>query len=101
MKDEQPVTLKLRDISMTILDADIPEPPPLRCNGRIEDIAAIWNDGKATWTRSSPLRIKGVSIPVIYWRELYQHRRTDQWSLLKRRWWDYKVRTYFRSYTAL
>ena len=94
LEDELPVTLEMRDVTLTIPSEDIPEPLPLRCNGKFENIVAIWDDDPVTWRRTSPLRIQGVSIPVMYWRELYQYRRTKQWSVLKRRWWDYKVRTY-------
>lgn len=93
--EEMPVTLAMRDRTVTIPSADIPDPPPLHCHGNIELINAIWDDDPTTWNRSSPLRINGISIPLVYWRALYSYRRSKQWSVLKQRWSEYKVGLHF------
>ena len=87
-----PVTLTMQDLTITLSSTDIPDPPPLHSHGNVESIKAIWDDNPTTWNHLSPLRIRGISIPLIYWRALYCYRRSRQWSGLKQRWSEYKVR---------
>lgn len=90
--DRSLITLAMKDHTITIPSADIPDPPPLYSHGSIEFINGIWDDNPATWNHSSPLRINGISIPLVYWRAIYSYRRSKQWSGLKQRWSEFRVR---------
>ena len=87
-----PIKLDVAGLSIIVQSADIPEPPLLRLRGSIAAINAIWDDNPETWNESSPLRINGVSIPLVFWPDLYRYRSSERWSRVKQRWSDFKVR---------
>ena len=87
-----PIELNVAGLSIVVQSTDIPEPPLLRPRGSIEAINAIWDDNPETWNQSSPLRINGVSTPLVFWPDLYRYRSSKRWSRVKQRWSDFKVR---------
>ena len=56
----------------------------------------MWDDTPGHWGGSSVLNIKGVPIPIVYWKEVYARSKSggwkpNQWKQLKGSWFEWKV----------
>ena len=87
-------TYELRLAQLTILCSatDIPDPPALSFARDIAWLDRIWDDRSHQWDNSSPLRIRGHSIALVYWPSVYRYQGTKQWAGIKQRWFEWKVR---------
>ena len=85
---------------------DVPPPPAISFASR-EDIFLLnrmWDDTSAFWGGSSVLEIKGVPIPIVYWKAVYSQRmkgrngkgdptwKPRQWKAVKGHYFNWRVR---------
>jgi len=77
--------LILDDSSSLIFTAsDISDPPHLKYSNNLDGLLEDWED-------SSYLIIKGVSIPLKYWSQVFRWAKPDAWNVLKTHWSNWKV----------
>ncbi|KAI0739795.1 hypothetical protein C8Q80DRAFT_1124127 [Daedaleopsis nitida] len=90
--DQLPLLLEMNLQKLRYNESDVPSPRTLRVTTDIADLDAMWDDyDSERWTEKSPLRVRGVSIPLIYCRDLYCYRRSNDWTYIKQKWWDWKI----------
>jgi hypothetical protein len=72
---------------------DIPDPPNKSFSQNIAELDEMWDDVSPQWNNKSPLIICGTPIALKYWPDVYKYRLPMQWTGIKQRWHQYKVRT--------
>jgi hypothetical protein len=78
---------------------DIPDPPSKSFTQNIAEMDEMWDDASPQWNNKSPLiidylrRFCGSPIALKYWPDVYKYRLPMQWTGIKQRWHQYKVRT--------
>lgn len=81
-----------------VTEDDIPNPPALSFTNTDEDIGrlnAMWDYTTPHWQDISPLIVKGIRIPLRYWRDLYNARiKLPSGSSWKQKQWD-GLKTYY------
>jgi len=80
-------------VRLEYYESDFCEPPSL--NGLVSTPARFleaWDQNSSTGNCTSPLIIRGVPVPVKYWRTYYGNFRKKKWGLMKQSWLSYKVR---------
>ena len=70
-------------------DTDVKSPPAVSFATELPLLNAMWDDESPRWCERSYLVIKGVPIPVKYWKDVYS--RTGQWKTIKGNWSQWKV----------
>jgi hypothetical protein len=74
---------------------DVPRPPTANFSSNILLLGRMWNDQWAEWDGSSFLKIKGIDIPLVYWKDIFSARSSkgepSVWKTLKARWGEWKV----------
>ena len=68
---------------------DISDPPHLRYSDHMDKLIRDWED-------SDHLIIKGVSIPLKYWSQVFRWARPKAWEVLKDTWSKWRVRSLSR-----
>ncbi|PPR00574.1 hypothetical protein CVT24_005459, partial [Panaeolus cyanescens] len=81
------------DISISVTEEDIPDPPLLTfTNTNIDELNGMWDYTPKYWQDRSPLIVKNQRIPIKYWRDLYNARiklpsgrpwKANQWKGMK------------------
>ena len=84
-------TLQLTNECIQYMAADIPNPPTISFVHDLARLFRSWDDNSPDWDGSSPLRIRGKCIALVYWPTLYRYRETKQWHGIKQRWFEWKV----------
>jgi hypothetical protein len=81
------ITLKHSEATVTFTEADVPDAPALRFSEDIPRLNRVWDDDPKHWDGRSPLKIKGMSIPLIYWKTVYSSKgskwKEGNWSGIK------------------
>jgi len=83
------------------LERDIPAPPAVSFASDLALLNGMWDEKAPDWCGWSYLVIKGVPIPISYWREVYSRStsgsswKRGQWKGIKGNWSQWKVRTFF------
>jgi len=78
-------------------DADDVRPPPaISFADDIRLLNEMWDDAPGHWGGRSVLHIKGVPIPIMYWKEVYARSKSggwkpSQWKQVKGSWFEWKV----------
>ena len=70
--------------------------PPPSLNGLVSSPARlleVWDDKFSTGRCKSPLVIRGVPVPVKYWRAYYENFKQKRWKVMKQTWLSYQVRS--------
>jgi len=92
-------------ITVTFTEADVIDPPAVRFADNIPQLNEMWDDDPIHWRGSSPLKIKGVPIPLIFWKQVYQSKgrpwRQGNWKGIKGLWFNWKVSTKLRTALAI
>ena len=76
---------------------DLEAPPAVSFAGDLGLLNSMWDDKAPHWCGRSYLDIKGVPIPIKYWKEAYSHSTTagswkqGQWKGIKGSWSQWKV----------
>ncbi|KAJ7093745.1 hypothetical protein C8R44DRAFT_684822 [Mycena epipterygia] len=76
---------------ITFRESDIPDPPAVSYAKSIEDLLCVWTDNSPRWNGTSPLKISGVPIPIVYWPIVYKYWKRTQWQGVKKAWFDWKI----------
>ncbi|KDR83110.1 hypothetical protein GALMADRAFT_276082 [Galerina marginata CBS 339.88] len=88
---------------VTFTQNDVRDPPALSFANLGADLPVLnsmWDDVTEHWRGSSPLRIHGVPIPVVYWKDVYTSKGVPkgevpwmpkQWKGTKSKYFDWKV----------
>ena len=84
-------SLQLAHDIITYSTNDIPDPPTLSFVCDLAKLDQLWDDKLPQWDNSSPLRIQGLSIAIIYWPQVYWYQGTRQWRGIKQQWFEWKV----------
>jgi hypothetical protein len=87
-------SLHLADGVIQYLATEIPDPPALSFIHDLARLDRLWDDRSPQWDNTSPLHIQGRSIALVYWPDIYRYQGTRQWSGIKQRWFEWKVRVY-------
>ena len=94
-RKKEPYTINLGcGVLLEYDESDFCEPPSL--NGLISTPARLleaWDDEFSTGRCTSPLIVRGVSVPVKYWKVFYQNFIKKRWRLIKQSFLSYKVRS--------
>ncbi|KAJ7082706.1 hypothetical protein B0H15DRAFT_785586 [Mycena belliarum] len=64
---------------ITFCESDIPDPPAVSYSKRIEDLLREWDDNRPDWNQTSPLKLNGIPVPLIYWPTIYKYWKGTQW----------------------
>jgi hypothetical protein len=91
----QMYSLQTARCAINYFAADVPDPPALSFVRDLERLYRVWDDNYPQWDNSSPLHIRGNSIALVYWPKVYRYQGTRQWTGIKQRWFEWKVRTDF------
>ena len=86
-------TLQIAEKQVHYSAADIPDPPALSFTQDLARLDRQWDDRSPQWDNTSPLCILNHPIALIYWPKVYQYRGNKQWTGVKQRWFEWKVRT--------
>lgn len=75
---------------------DVRPPPAISFADNLRLLNEMWDDTPGHWGGHSVLKIKGVPIPIVYWREVYARSKSgglkpNQWKQLKGSWFEWKV----------
>ncbi|KAJ6471051.1 hypothetical protein C8R45DRAFT_1015359 [Mycena sanguinolenta] len=83
------------DIHMTVPSSNLGsnENSPTRtlqlANGR--HLLGVWTDKSPDWNGKSPLKVKGVPVPLVYWPLVYKYWKGNQWKGAKKSWFQWKI----------
>ena len=95
LQSTRSITLKHTGITVTFTEADVVDPPALRFAVDIPHLNQMWDDDPIHWRGDSPLIIKGVPIPLVYWKQVYYSKgrpwRQGNWKGIKGQWFNWKV----------
>lgn len=93
--------LKLGDGTCIEFTADEAGPPPaISFADNLPGLNRMWDDRSGNWDGQSALVIKGIPIPIVYWRAVYGRLKSEKsgkawkvgdWKKLKRSWSEWKV----------
>ena len=75
---------------------DVRPPPAISFADDLRLLNAMWDDTPGHWGGHSVLNIKGVPIPIVYWKEVYARSKSggwkpSQWKQVKGSWFEWKV----------
>ncbi|KAF8815090.1 hypothetical protein BYT27DRAFT_7249457 [Phlegmacium glaucopus] len=75
---------------------DVRPPPAISFADDLWLLNEMWDDTPAYWGGHSVLNIKGVPIPIAYWKEVYARSKSGgwkpgQWKQVKGSWFEWKV----------
>ncbi|KAF8907238.1 hypothetical protein CPB84DRAFT_1843947 [Gymnopilus junonius] len=75
---------------------DIPSPPAVSFAHDIPTLNKMWDDTSEHWDNNSQLWIKGIPIPIIYWKDIYTSKpnvnwKPRQWKGIKGKCFNWKV----------
>lgn len=92
LKGTKPISLVIGGEMIVFQPTEIPVPPKI--NPKMEGLIAMWDDQSSLWKNDSPLKIRGISIPIKLWKQIYGVGRcTELWTgSLKQKWHKWKVR---------
>lgn len=76
--------LILNNSSLIFTAHDISDPSHIKYSNNLDGLLEDWED-------SSYLIIKGVSIPLKYWSQVFRRAKPDAWNVLKTHWSNWKV----------
>ncbi|KAF9054403.1 hypothetical protein BJ165DRAFT_1522942 [Panaeolus papilionaceus] len=90
------------NISLTLGEDDIPDPPPLSfTNEEIDKLNGMWDDTPPYWRGTSPLIVKGHRVPIKYWRNLYySHLKLPSGEQWKAKQWN-NVKSYYSKWRII
>ena len=76
---------------------DVKPPPAISFADNLRLLNEMWDDTPGHWGGHSVLNIKGVPIPIVYWKEVYARSKSggwkpSQWKQVKGSWFEWKVR---------
>ncbi|KAF8209788.1 hypothetical protein K438DRAFT_1665923 [Mycena galopus ATCC 62051] len=86
---------------VTFGESDIPDPPAVSYAKNFEDLLGVWNDKFPQWTGTSPLMIKNIPIPLVYYPLVYKYWKGTQWHGVKKVWFQWKILVQAMSRTTL
>jgi hypothetical protein len=72
--------------SLTITASVVPDPPGMTYKTKA-DLEQLMRD----WTSGASVTLRGIPIPLCYWKELYSHIRPAAWTLIKTPWGRYRM----------
>ncbi len=80
--------------------ADVPPPPSMSFAHDIPLLNSMWDDASSHWGNYSVLNIRGVYIPIIYWKKVYSRCpngggaawKPKQWQSIKNNYSKWQVR---------
>ena len=75
---------------LEFVEADIPIPPAVSFAENLALLNQMWDDTPPHWQGNSVLIIRGVPIPIVYWKKIYS-RLHGEWKGLKSNWSLWKV----------
>jgi len=88
-------------VTVTFTEADVVDPPAVGFADDIPQLNQMWDDDPIHWRGDSPLIIKGVPIPLVYWKQVYHSKgrpwRHGNWKGIKGPWFNWKVSTDLRT----
>jgi hypothetical protein len=75
---------------------DVKPPPAISFANDLRLLNEMWDDTPGHWGGRSVLNIKGVPIPIVYWKEVYARSKAggwkpSQWKQVKGSWFEWKV----------
>ena len=75
---------------------DVRPPPAITFADDLRRLNEMWDDTPGHWGGHSALYIKGVPIPIVYWKEVYARSKSggwkpSQWKHVKGSWFEWKV----------
>jgi hypothetical protein len=75
---------------------DVRPPPAISFADNLRLLNEMWDDTPGHWGGRSVLNIKGVPIPIVYWKEVYARSKSGgwkprQWKQVKGSWFEWKV----------
>jgi len=75
---------------------DVRPPPAVSFADDLRLLNEMWDDTPGHWGGHSALNIKGVPIPIVYWKEVYARSKSggwkpNQWKQVKGSWFEWKV----------
>jgi hypothetical protein len=88
---ERRYSLKLADATIKYLACDIPDPPAMSFVNDLSQLDRMWDDHSPQWDSSSPLRISGHPIALVYWPRVFRYQGSTQWQGIKQRWFEWRV----------
>jgi hypothetical protein len=79
-------TLVLKDSATPLVFTalDISDPPHIKYSDDMDSLVLDWND-------SSYLKVKGVTIPLKYWAQVFRWARLEAWNVIKDNWSNWRV----------
>ncbi|CAA7260797.1 unnamed protein product [Cyclocybe aegerita] len=86
-------------LSLMFAEAEVPPPPAISFAKNLPSLNQMWDDHSEHWNHQSVLVIKGIPIPICYWKDVYTSKgspkghpwKQNQWKGLKHRWFEWKV----------
>jgi hypothetical protein len=82
-------------IAVTFAEADVMDPPALRFSEDIPRLNQMWDYNPVHWRGDSPLKVKGIPIPLLYWKDIYYSKgrpwKQGSWRGIKGLWFNWKV----------
>jgi hypothetical protein len=95
---------KMKTRSITFADGswlefhadDVRPPPAISFADDLRLLNAMWDDTPGQWGGHSALNIKGVPVPIVYWKDVYARSKSggwkpSQWKQVKGSWFEWKV----------
>ena len=75
---------------------DVKPPPAVSFADNLGLLNEMWDDMPGHWGGRFALNIKGVPIPIVYWKEVYARSKSggwkpNQWEQVKGSWFEWKV----------
>jgi len=84
-------TLKFGNgVILEFMEEDIPIPPAISFAENLALLNQMWDDTPPHWQGNSVLTIRGIPIPIVYWKKIYS-RLHGEWKGLKSNWSLWKV----------
>jgi hypothetical protein len=77
-------------VVLEFTEEDIPIPPAVSFAENLALLNQMWDDAPPHWQRNSVLIIRGVPVPIVYWKTIYS-RLHGEWKGLKSNWSLWKV----------
>ncbi|KAJ6452715.1 hypothetical protein C8R47DRAFT_263328 [Mycena vitilis] len=72
-------------------ESEVPDPPATSYSKRVGDLLSEWDDNSVHWKTSSPLKINGSPIALVYWPSVYKYWKGAQWRGIKKVWFEWKI----------
>jgi hypothetical protein len=72
-------------VVLQFTEEDIPTPPAISFAENLTLLNQMWDDTPPHWQGHSALIIRGIPIPIVYWRKIYS-RLHGEWKGLKSNW---------------